>query len=218
MPRSIHTILVTMGVIAGMMFGAVPAMTQDLQPISLPAPQREGGKPLMECLDNRMSTRVFSPRELSPQVLSNLLWAASGINRPDGRMTAPTAVNYQELDIYVSLNAGVYRYDRAVNTLEPVLAGNHQAAAGAQPFVATAPLNLIYVADYTKMGNGTDEQKQTYAAYDTGFVSQNVYLFCASEGLVTVVRAMVDGPALAALLGFGDNLHVTLCQTVGYPE
>lgn len=218
MRKPAHTVLVTMGVIAGMTLGAVSAMTQNLQPVSLPAPQREGGKPLMECLNNRMSTRTFAPRELSSQVLSNLLWAASGINRPDGRMTAPTAVNYQELDVYVSLNAGVYRYDRAANVLEPVLAGNHQAAAGAQPFVATAPLNLIYVADYSKMGNGTDEQKQTYAAFDTGFVSQNVYLFCASEGLVTVVRAMVDGPALEDLLGFGDNLHVTLCQTVGYPQ
>ena len=190
---------------------------QTLSPIQLPAPQMTGGMPLMDALANRHSDRTFSPRALEPQVLSNLLWAAFGINREDGRRTAPTASNRQEIFIYVTLPEGTYEYNPRANRLDPVIAGDFRAATGTQPFPATAPLNLVYVADYSLMGSAGDN-REIYAGMDTGFISQNVYLYCTSAGLSTVVRAMVDREALEKELNLSETRHVTLCQTVGYPS
>jgi nitroreductase len=202
---------VTARTLSGLLLLAVVLPAQDLKPIRLPNPQTEGGKPLMQALKERRSSREFSTQKLAPQVLSNLLWAAWGVNRPDGRRTAPSARNLQETDVYVALPEGVYRYDAKANTLEPVVAGDHRAATGMQPFVGRAALNLVYVADLAKNKN-TD-----WAYAGTGFIAQNVYLFCASEGLATVVRGMVDREALGKILKLRPDQRITLVQTVGMP-
>jgi SagB-type dehydrogenase family enzyme len=186
--------------------------------IKLPAPVMTGGKPLMQALKERHSTREFSPRALSHQVLSNLLWAAAGVNRSEsGKRTAPSAMDWREIDIYVTLHEGVYRYDANDNVLLPVRKEDLRAATGQQEFVGDAPVNLVYVADLDRMDGASPEKKNLYAAADTGFIAQNVYLFCASEGLVTVVRGSVDRESLAAKLGLAKHQRIILAQTVGYP-
>lgn len=187
-------------------------------PIELPKPQMEGGKPLMTALKERKTSREFSGEKLPIQVLSNMLWAACGVNRPDGKRTAPTAMNKQEIDVYVALEQGLYLYDAKANTLVPVLAQDIREVTGKQPFVKDAPVNLVFVADYAKMGGMPDDAKDFYAATDTGFISQNVYLFCASEGLATVVRGYVDKPACSAAMKLRADQKVILSQTVGYPK
>lgn len=186
--------------------------------IQLPKPQMKGGKPLMQCLSERHSTRAFSDRKLSRQVLSNLLWAAWGINRPDGRRTAPTANNKQGMDVYAALPEGLFLYDAKANTLKPVEDKDLRALTGKQDFVGKAPLNLIYVADFAKMTNTSDADKMRYSAAHAGFMAENVYLYCASEGLGAVVRALFDGPALEKAMKLRSNQKVILCQTVGYPK
>ncbi|HXK00768.1 MAG TPA: SagB/ThcOx family dehydrogenase [Verrucomicrobiae bacterium] len=194
------------------------ACAADLAVLQLPKPETKGGMPLMQALVARQSGREFSPEKLSPQMLSNLLWAAYGVNRPDGRRTAPSANNRQTVDIYAALPDGVYLYNGREHRLEPVASGDLRAATGVQPFVAEAPLNLVYVSDYAKMASNSDADKALYAAAETGFIGQNVYLFCASEGLSTVVRAMVNREALAKALKFRPDQRITLAQTVGYPK
>ena len=198
---------------------SVFASAQDLKPIQLPQPRMDGGKPLMQALKERKSTRAFSSEKLPMQTLGNLLWAAFGINRPDtGQRTAPSAMNRQEMDIYVATADGLYLYDAKGNALQPVLTNDIRAATGMQPFVKDAPVELVYVADYARMGGGTDEGKNLYAAADTGFISQNVYLFCASEDLATVVRGSVDRAALAKTMKLRPEQKIILAQTVGYPK
>jgi len=192
---------------------------QELKSIQLPKPQLDGGKPLMQVLKDRKSSRDFSSEKLPPQVLSNLLWAASGVNRPEsGRRTAPTASNWQEMDIYVATADGLYLYDAKPHLLKPVLVEDIRALTGRQSFVREAALNLIYVADFSRIGRGTDEEKDFFSAADTGFIAQNVYLFCASEGLATVVRANIDRPTLDKTMKLGPDQRITLSQTVGYPK
>ncbi len=193
-------------------------VAEKTETIQLPKPQTDGGKPLMQALSERKTSREFSTQELPDQVLSNLLWAAFGINRPDGKRTAPTAMNQQEIDIYVATAKGLFLYDANANALIPVLKEDIRAKTGGQPFVATAPVNLVYVADYAKMTRGSDEDKDFYSAADTGFIAQNVYLFCASEGLATVVRGYVNKPALAKAMNLRPDQKITLAQTVGYPQ
>ena len=179
----------------------------------------DGGKPLMQALKERKSTRAFSSEKLPMQTLGNLLWAAFGINRPDtGQRTAPSAMNRQEMDIYVATADGLYLYDAKGNDLQPMFTNDVRAATGMQPFVKDAPVELVYVADYARMGGGTDEGKNLYAAADTGFISQNVYLFCASEDLATVVRGSVDRAALAKTMKLRPEQKIILAQTVGYPK
>ncbi len=197
---------------------ASSAAAQTLSPIQLPAPRTNGGKPLMQALKERHTTREFAARPLAPQVLSDLLWAAFGVNRPDGHRTAPSARNWQEIDIYVALPEGVYVYDAKANVLQPVVSGDLRGAAGTQSFVAQAAANLIYVSDGKKTGNASPEDRTSMTYADTGFIAQNVYLFCASEGLVSVVRASVDRPALAKQLKLRPEQMITLAQSVGYPK
>jgi nitroreductase len=198
---------------------ATAAAAQELSAIKLPAPVTTGGKPLMDVLKARQSAREFAADKLSPQVLSNLLWAAWGINRPDGRRTAPSASNRQEIEIYLTLPEGAYRWDASTNTLDPVASADLRAATGTQPFPATAPLNLVYVADTAKLSRpGTDPQQMLNVGADAGYISQNVYLFCASEGLATVVRASVPKEALAKALRLKEGQIVVLAQTVGFPK
>jgi len=189
---------------------------QGLKPIALPAPETSGGKPLMQALKERKSTREFNSEKLPPQVLSNLLWAAWGINRPDGRRTAPSASNRQEIDVYAVTAGGAYLYDARANVLKPVAGGDLRKATGSQGFVAGAPLNLVYVADFARMGGGDETNKIAMSHADTGFIAQNVYLFCASEGLAVVVRATVSRAELSKDLGLRPEQHITLAQTVGY--
>ena len=192
---------------------------QDLSPIKLPAPQTDGGKPLMQALKARQSAREFGTEKLAPQVLSNLLWAAWGLNRPDGHRTAPSASNKQEIDVYVVMAEGAYIYDAKANVLNPVAAGDLRGVTGTQPFPATAALNLVYVADTTKTGRPvTDPQQALNVGADAGYISANAYLFCASEGLATVVRASVDKAALGKALKLRDTQIIVLAQSVGYPK
>ncbi len=195
------------------------AFGEELKPIQLPKPQMDGGKPLMQTLKERGSSREFSPEKLPLQLLSNLLWAAFGVNRPDsGKRTAPSAKNWQEMDIYVATADGLYLFDAKAHLLNPILAEDIRGMTGRQSFVKIAPINLIYVADFSKTGTLTDEQKEFYSAAHTGFISQNVYLYCASEGLATVVRASIDRPALAKAMKLRPDQRITLAQPVGYPR
>jgi nitroreductase len=192
---------------------------QEPAPIQLPVPQIEGGKPLMQALKLRATSREFAPDPLPPQTLSNLLWAAWGINRPkEGKRTAPSARNWQETDVYVVAATGAYLYDAAANALRPIAAGDLRALTGVQPFVKDAPVTLVFVADTARMKGAQPETQQPYAWADTAFISQNVYLFCASEGLATGVRAMVDRPSLAKALKLGPSQIITLAQCVGHPK
>ena len=178
----------------------------------------EGGKPLLQVLKERQSTREFSGEKLPLQVLSNLLWAAWGVNRPDGRRTAPSALNRQEIDIYVAGADGLYLFEAGPHRLTFVLAADVRAKTGAEPFVAQAPVNLVYVADESKMGTTKPEDKMVYAAVDTGFIGQNVYLFCGSDGLATVFRAVANRESLAKAMNLRPTQRVMYAQTVGYPK
>jgi SagB-type dehydrogenase family enzyme len=195
------------------------AVAQQLKPVDLPAPQTTGGMPLMQALKARHSTREFSSLKLPPQVLSNLLWAAFGVNRPDsGKRTAPSAMNWQETDIYVATADGLYVYDAKGNKLVPVLAEDVRAATGTQSYVGEAAVNLVYVADLVKTGRASAEDQALYNGADTGVIAQNVYLFCASEGLGVVVRGSINRASLAKTMKLRPDQKIILAQTVGYPR
>ena len=180
------------------------------QDLKLPAPERTGGMPLMDALNRRHSSRSFLDKELSLQQLSNLLWAANGFNRDDKR-TAPSANNRQELELYVTTQKALYFYDARNHLLREVKKGDFRGVTGAQDFVSKVPLNLIFVVDMQKASG------REYAFTGCGFVSQNIYLYCASEGLGSVVRGMFDKDKLQALLGLEATQEVLLTQSVGYP-
>lgn len=194
------------------------SFAQETSAIMLSKPAMTGGKPLMEALKERQSTREFSAEKIPSPVLSQMLWAAFGINRPEsGRRTAPTAMNEQEIDIYVATEDGLYLYDAKAHALETILQEDIRAKTGKQEFVAEAPVNLIYVADYSRAVSAPEEEKSWFASVAVGAISQNVYLYCASEGLVTVVRAWIDKPALAETMKLRPDQQIILSQTVGYP-
>lgn len=184
----------------------------------LPKPNVDGGKALMQLLKERKSLRQYRPDKMPPQVISNLLWAAFGINRPDGKRTAPTARNRQDIDIYICMAEGTYLYDAKAHALKLVAEEDLRALTGTQPYVKEAPVNLVYVADLSKMGNVSEDERSLFAGAHTGFISQNVYLFCASEGLSTVVRALIDRPALAKAIKLRSDQKIVLAQCVGYPK
>ena len=194
----------------------VGLFAQDLKPVALPVPQTSGGKPLMQALKERHSTREFSTEKLSPQVLSNLLWAGWGINREDGRRTAPSASNRQEIELYAVMADGAYVYDAKANALKPAASGDLRKLTGTVPFVAEAPLNLVYVADFAKMGNGDENNKNSTANANAGLIAENVYLFCASEGLGAVVRGSVSRPELSKALNLRPDQRIVFAQTVGH--
>ena len=179
--------------------------TMQAQDITLPQPVKTGGMPLMEALSKRSSSREFSPEKLDNQTLSNLLWAAWGYNREDKR-TAPTANDRQEIDLYVVMESGAYLYDARANKLIFVTKEDVRANTGKQDFAGTAPLNIVFVADKTKEGAPHT---------DSGFISQNIYLYCASEGLATVVRGWFDADEVKKALNLNDTQSVVLTQTVG---
>ena len=186
--------------------------------ILLLPPQTDGGMPLMKALKNRKTSREFAGKDLSAQQMSNLLWAACGINRPDEKKrTAPSAMNYQEIDVYISTAKGLFLYNPEKHNLAEILKEDIRAKTGKQDFVKTAPLTLVYVADYSKMAKSDEKTKEGYAMADASFISENVYLFCASEGLATGVRAMIDKDALGKAMKLAPDLHIILAQSIGFP-
>jgi nitroreductase len=185
---------------------------------NLPPPRKTGGKPLMEALAQRRSTREFSERALPQQVLSDLLWAAYGVNRPSGDRTAPYWRHVMVVDIYAAMSDGVWLYEPKQHALLPHLPDDIRAQTGLQDFVASAPLDLVYVAHGERMRDVGPEERRLYASVDTGFIGQNVYLFCASEGLATVFRGAVDYAKLSARMRLDATTFVTFAQTVGYPK
>jgi SagB-type dehydrogenase family enzyme len=188
------------------------------QIIELPQPVRTGGKPLMDVLNLRQSARQFdSEKSISNQTLSNLLWAAWGFNREKKR-TAPSSMDRQEIDLYAVTKEGVYRYDAAGNKLIPIATGDYRKETGTQPYVGAAPLNIVFVCNKSKI-NSKGESGLIEATYaNSGFISQNIYLFCASEGLSTVIRASIAKEKLAKIMNLTDDQMITLAQTVGYPK
>ncbi|HRR33090.1 MAG TPA: SagB/ThcOx family dehydrogenase [Kiritimatiellia bacterium] len=210
---------VAITVVALTVGGTIARTDAPLADIHLPAPRMEGGKPLLTALKERQTCRAFSDKPLSMQVISDLLWAAFGINRPDsGKRTAPSARNWQEIEVYAVLANGAYRYDAPNNLLRAVATGDLRALTGKQPYVAKPPLNLVYVVNPSKIKAAPDDDTVIYYSAGAGFISQNVYLFCASEGLGTVVRGLIDRQALAEALKLPENFRILLAQTVGYPE
>lgn len=197
---------------------AATGFAQELKPIPLLKPQTDIGRPLMQVLRDRSTSRAFSSEKLPAQVMSNLLWAAFGINRPDsGKRTAPSAMNWQETDIYVATADGLYVYNAKAHQLNPVLRDDVRAQTGTQSYVKDAALDLVYVADLAKTGSNSAD-RDMYVAADVGFIAQNVYLFCASEGLAVVVRGSIDRPALARVMRLRPDQRIILAQTVGYPK
>jgi nitroreductase len=199
---------------------AAPGLAQTPQAIDLPSPDMGGGKSLMQSLMARQSIRDYSDRALSNQVLSNLLWAAWGVNRPrvDGR-TAPHWHNAYAMDIYLAKADGVWLYQPNGHRIVFHMPGDLRAqTTTGQPFVATAPLNLVYAFDLSKLTAATDGEKAVAAAACAAVVAQNVYLYCASEGLGTVLRQSVPGEALAKTLKLPTGQIIQFAQTLGYPK
>jgi nitroreductase len=202
----------------GMMGQLKARPVADAAALTLPPPRQSGGLPLQDALQRRASGRQFDPAALDPQTLSDLLWSAAGINRPDlaGR-TAPSAMNAQEVDLYVALPGGLFCYDPAAHVLQPTVASDVRRVTGYQDFVDTAPLDLIYVAHHGRMNLVPAAQRERYAFAAAGAMAQNVYLFCAANGLATVIRAWFDAAALSAAMGLAADQQLLLCQTVGRP-
>ena len=186
------------------------------QTLQMKPPTKKGGMPLMQALNERQSIREFSTESLTEQQVSDLLWAALGVNRPDkdNRRTSPTARNAQEIEVYVFTQSGVYFYDALNHELKTIKTGDFRTEAVKQPFAQVAPIILVYVANYDKLSNMDEAAMALYGATDCGFVSQNVYLYCASEGLATVVVGSIDRDALSLFLGI-QNGKIILAQPVG---
>lgn len=198
--------------------GPRPASTDAPATVRLPPSDRDGGLPLMRALARRQSSRAFRAEPLSLQQLGDLLWAADGINRPVAHEhTAPSAMNAQEIDIYAALAAGLYRYDAERHLLVLESATDLRVVTGLQEFVDLAPLNLVYVADHRRLKLVPAAAREVYSAACAGAIAQNVYLYCASAGLATVVRGWFDRAALEKAMGLGADQHVVLTQTVGLP-
>ena len=192
---------------------------QGLQEIKLNAPDRTRGSATMKALSDRMSVREYDARELGLQDLSDLLWAANGINRPDGRRTAPTASNRQEIDVYVIRADGAYFYDAEAHSLKPVAQGDFRGAVAAQQdFVKSAPISLLIVVNLEKMGDPTVEQTKLMGAVDAGIVCQNINIFCAAVGLSTVPRASMDQAELRNILKLSETQLPLMNNPVGYPK
>jgi SagB-type dehydrogenase family enzyme len=204
------------GVLATCLVGALRA-AEPLEPIRLPPPDTSGGMPLMQALKNRTSTKQFTTQTVGLEEVSNLLWAAFGINRPEsGKRTAATAMNCQDIDIYVVFPNAAYVYHAGGHSLIPVVNLDVRSLAATQEYGQAAPINLVYVSDYAKMASFPEDKKQVYAAFHAGAISQNVYLLSASAGLAAVVRDSVDRVALKDALHLRTNQVIVMAQSVGH--
>jgi len=202
---------------------------QELKPIVLPKPETEGGKSVLAALRERKTTRNISAKELPPQALSNLLWAAFGVNREKGSFgkpgrTAASASNSQEIDLYIALPAGVYLYEAVPHRLAPVVSGDFRSRAG-RGAAAVAPLNIFYVVDLAHYDTGPGqpdrrigdpEVQKSYYYTDTGLIAGNVYLFAASQGLAAWFHNC-NKEAAAKEFKLRADQRVLFAQTVGYP-
>jgi nitroreductase len=212
------------GIVAGAAVAVAAAVAAQEQeqgkgkgnPRTLPKAQTSGGMSLLEALKLRRSTREYSARSIPEQTLSNLLWAAFGINRPSGDRTAPYWRHIMVIDVYLAMADGVFLYEPKDHVLVPYLQDDIRVHTGLQDFVATAPLNLIYVAHGERMKDISPEDRRLYASVDAAFIGQNVYLYCASEGLASVFRGAVDYEKLARRMKLPAEQFVTFAQTVGY--
>ncbi len=194
------------------------AIAQGKPRISLPAPQSNSGCDLLAALKARRSTREFAATLLPLAVLSTLLWAAFGVNRPrGGDRTAPSAHGWKEIDVYAALAEGLYRYDAVAHALDLAVERDLRAHTGMQDFVGGAPLNLVYVADFSRMSDASEDDRVFFAASDAAVIAQNVYLYCAATGLATVVRGLVDRRRLAQAMRLRREQRIVLAQTVGFP-
>lgn len=210
--RQANAALLAMGAVA-----ALPSVALAEEVRSLPAPRKYVGRPLMQALQARRSIREFSTRPLSAQVLSELLWAAYGINRPSGERTAPYWRHIMVIDVYAAMADGLWLYDPKEHALHRHLGADIRAQTGLQDFVASAPLNLVYVVHGARMTDVSPEDRRLYGSVDAAFAGQNVYLYCASEGLATVFRGAIDYPKLTRAMQLGEGQFVAFAQTVGYP-
>jgi nitroreductase len=204
--------------LASAALAAMPMVALAQEARMLPDPRKEAGRPLMQTLQLRRSTREFSSRPLSPQLLSDILWAAYGINRPSGDRTAPYWRHIMVIDVYAVMADGVWLYDPKQHALRLHLETDIRAQTGLQDFVATAPLNLVYVVHGERMKDISPEERRLYGSVDAAFAGQNVYLFCASEGLATVFRGAVEHEKLNRAMRLENEQFVTFAQTVGYPK
>lgn len=193
------------------------SLAQDI--MELPAPSKTGGMPLMQALNERHSSRDFIDKDLTNQQLSDLLWAAYGINRPeDGKHTTPTSRNKQDIQVYVTNKDGIFLYVPEKHALTKISNQDMRKVTGKQAFVKKAAVNLVYVSDFDKLGNGDESVKMMTAATHCGFIGQNVYLYCASEGLITVFRAWIDKDEIREALQLKENQRVIYSQTIGYSK
>ncbi len=194
----------------------VSSFSQSTKTIVLNPPDLNRGLPVMRALTVRASEKDFDTAALKIQDLSDLLWAADGINRPEsGKRTAPSAQNAQDIDVYVSVKSGIYLYNAGKNLLEPVADGDYRKLiADKQENVAKAPAILLLVSDISRFRSGGDSLKLIWAAFDAGIVSQNISLFCASAGLATRPRASMDQQKLKEILKLKSTQHLMLNNPV----
>lgn len=186
--------------------------------ISLPAPQRSGGRPFMDAVQLRRTGREIKRDELPRQILADLLWAAYGINRPEiTHRTAPSAMNSQEIDLYVAMRQGLYLYDARSNLLHQVSTEDVRGKTSGQAFGTNAPVTLLFVADLSRLDKARPETRRLYAYFDAGCISQNVYLYCASAGLATVVHDLSREP-LKPLMALKPDQEIVMAQAVGFEE
>jgi nitroreductase len=198
---------------------AVYLSAEELSLIKLPPPQIDSGKSLSQALKDRKSTRSFGNKRLPVQVLADILWSACGVKRPDqGKLTAPSPLNWQGIDVYVATTEGLYLYKPEQHLLQQILNQDIRALTGKQSYAAEAPVNLLYVADYSRIGNTSAEDEIFYVAASTDFISQNVYLYCAAEGLATFVPAAIDKKGLAKTMELHAEQKIILAQSIGYPK
>jgi nitroreductase len=204
---------------AGLAAGVTGVAAADLKSIDLPPPWKDGGKPLAQAVWGRRSIREFAEKPVPIEVLSNLLWTACGVNRPaTADRTVPSWNHAIESEIFVAAADGAWNYDARAHRLTQVVADDVRAQTGMQDFVGAAPLDLVYVADGRRLEGAASEDRRRWAFADTGFIGQNVYLFCASEGLATVFRGSLDRARLAQTLQLPAEKFITCAQTVGYPK
>lgn len=214
--NSVTSIVFTLLVMV--IFSLKPDLAWTAETILLPAPRQDGGQPLMATLKARKSTREFAGRSIPLQNLGELLWAGFGVNRPEsGMRTAPSAHNRQEIDIYVAMQQGLFLYNAEKHLLEPIVDKDIRSQTGKQRFPGQAPVNLIYVVNFDRMPQVARPDAIEAAAISTGAIVQNVYLYCASEGLAAVVRGWIDRTVLAQAMGLGSNQYIIVAQTVGFP-
>ena len=186
--------------------------------IPLPKPNLNRNSEVMEAFANRHSTREYAAKALTLNDLSDLLWAANGINRPEeGKRTAPSAMNKQDVDVYVVLPEGTYLYDAKAHQLNLVAEGDHRGAvAGGQAFVKSAPVSLLLVSDLSRLGDAKNTHTQLMGAVDAGIVSQNISIFCSAAKLATVPRASMDTAKLKSVLKLTDTQLPLMNHPVGY--